>query len=107
MRGDLEQMEPAARAIFGTAAVAPRHNPELHRSERREVFGPVHDVARERRHFFLHRGEAAGACRVGSCVELGLTRKRCGIRLWRLLRGLLRECDGRHARRRDGDDEWT
>src|SRR4051812_28517292 len=101
-------MEAAAGAIIRTAAIAPGHDSELHRTEGRQVLGPVDDVPRQRGHFFLHRRETATPWRVGPPVDLGLTRERGGVRLLcRWLSRLLREGDDREARRRDGDDERT
>ena len=47
MRRNLQQMESAARGIVGAPAVAPGHHTQLRLTERRKIFGPVHDVPRQ------------------------------------------------------------
>jgi hypothetical protein len=111
MRGDLEQVEAAARAIVRASAVAPRYDAELRVAERREVLRPVDHVAWQRRDFLFHRRERAGAWRVWPLVQLGLSFDRATIRLWRggLLRGrrLLFGRQDPDARRSERDDEGT
>ena len=65
-------MKPAARAVVRAAAVAPRDDAELLRTERGEIRGAVHDVLRQRRDFLFHCGESARAGRVG---QLGVLRR--------------------------------
>ena len=77
VRGDLEQVQPAARAVVGTSAVAPGHDAQLHGAERGEIFRAVDDVRRQRRDFLFDRGETPGARRVGLIVVVaGLLRGR-------------------------------
>ena len=71
VRGDLEQMQPAARAVVGTSAVAPGHDAQLHGAKRGEILRAVDDVPRQGRDFLFHRGETPGARRVGPIVVVG------------------------------------
>ena len=71
VRGDLEQVQPAARAVVGTSAVAPGHNAELHGAKRGEIFRAVDDVSRQGCDFLFHRGETPGARRVWPIVAVG------------------------------------
>jgi hypothetical protein len=64
VRGDLEQMQPRARAVVGTPAVAPRDDAQLRRTECAEIFRAIDDVRRQRHDFLFHRGKASGARRV-------------------------------------------
>ena len=57
MRGDLEQVQPAARAVVGTSAVALGHNAQLHGAKRGEIFRAVDDVSRQGRDFLFDRGK--------------------------------------------------
>ena len=75
VRGDLEQMQPGARAVVGTPAVAPRDDAQLRRTERAEIFRAIDDVRRQRRDFLFHRGKASGARRVG-LIGVGARRLR-------------------------------
>src|SRR4030095_4272168 len=71
VRGDLEQVEAAARAVLRTSAVAPRDHAELRVAEARQVLRSIDDVTRERCDFLFHRGEASGGWRVGPVCDVG------------------------------------
>ena len=103
MRGDFEQVEPAARAIVGAPAVSPGHHAQLRPAESGEIHRPVDDVPRQGGHFLLQRGEASRAGRVRLLVDLRLSLERRAIH--RRRRGLLRR-DGGDIRDRKRESEW-
>src|SRR5690242_9386383 len=90
-------MEPAARAILGTPAVAPGHHSQLVAVERSKVLRTIDDVSRQRRHFFFNRWESSRAWRIRAGVDL------CSLPF---LRGSIQRSTGRRLLR-GGDSRRT